>query len=214
MADKATLKTRVDTVLEDPGAMAVARMYADALLNTLPKEQVEPLLAEFAAFVQDVFLKHPEFAQMLASAMINRDDKKAILERVLQDRVSPLFGNFLRVLAKHERMDLIPKVLKQLQLLREESGGQFRVEVTSAIPINEATAQSIRESLATKFKFDPILKLSVDPALLGGLRIRVGDTIYDTSLRTRLRQLHERLRERSIHEIQSGRNRFSHPERD
>ncbi len=214
MADKATLKTRVDTVLEDPGAMAVARMYADALLNSLPREQVEPVLAEFAAFVQDVYLKHPEFAQMLASAMIKRDDKKAILERVLQDRVSPVFGNFLRVLAKHERMELIPKVLKQLQLLREETGGQVRVEVTSAIPINEATAQSIRESLATKFKFDPILKLSVDPALLGGLRIRVGDTIYDTSLRTRLRQLHERLRERSIHEIQSGRNRFSHPERD
>ena len=54
----------------------------------------------------------------------------------------------------------------------------------------------------------------VDPDILGGLRIRVGDTVYDGSLRARLTQLRHRVRERSLHEIQSGRNRFSHSERD
>jgi F-type H+-transporting ATPase subunit delta len=58
--------------------------------------------------------------------------------------------------------------------------------------------------------FEPILETRLDTSLLGGVIIRIGDTVYDSSLRTRMKQLHERLRERSLHEIQVGRDRFSH----
>ena len=78
----------------------------------------------------------------------------------------------------------------------------------------DADLNKIRERLAAALAIRPVLEAAVDPSILGGLRVRVGDTVYDGSLRARLKQLRHRVRERSLHEIQSGRNRFSHPERD
>ena len=77
-----------------------------------------------------------------------------------------------------------------------------------------ATFEKIREKLASVLAAQPVVESVVDPKVLGGLRIRVGDTVYDGSLRARLKQLRHRVRERSLHEIQSGRDRFSHSERD
>ena len=76
------------------------------------------------------------------------------------------------------------------------------------------TPRNVEARLKELFPFQPVLEPAVDPSLLGGLRIRVGDTVYDGSLRARLKQLRHRVRERSLHEIQSGRDRFSHSERD
>jgi probable F420-dependent oxidoreductase len=65
-----------------------------------------------------------------------------------------------------------------------------------------------------RFGFDAILETSQDPELIGGMVIQVGDTVYDASLKTRISQLRDRLRQRSLNEVQSGRDRFSHPEGD
>lgn len=214
MTDKPRIKTRVDSVMEDPSAQAVAQVYADAFLGSVPANQVSGALEEFASFIDDVLHRHPEFANMLMSSMLNRDEKLALVARVVSGHASEAFASFLRVLAKHDRLELLPLILRQSQLLHEDRGGQKRVQVTSAQPLSDETLQAVRQSLANAFPFQPIIEAHTDPSLLGGLRIRIGDTVYDSSLRTRLKQLRDRLRMRSLHEIQSGRNRFSHPEGD
>ena len=87
-------------------------------------------------------------------------------------------------------------------------------QVSSAIPLSADALSQIQARLESAFPFQPIVETTIDPTLLGGLRIRVEDTVYDGSLRARLKQLRHRVRERSLHEIQTGRNRFSHPEGD
>jgi F-type H+-transporting ATPase subunit delta len=72
----------------------------------------------------------------------------------------------------------------------------------------------LSDELKIKLGFEPILQESVDESLIGGLIIQVGDTVYDSSLRSRLKQLSGRLVEKALNEIQIGRDRFSHPERD
>lgn len=214
MADKSKLKTRVDSVLEDPGARPIAQMYADSLLATLPADKVEGTLEEFGSFLADVIDKNPAFAQAIYSLMVSRDKKVALIQRVLSGRASELFVSFLCVLARHERLDLLSLILHQTRLQHEIRSGKQRVQVTSAKPLSSADLSSIQTSLRGAFPFEPIVETKVDPSLLGGLRVRVGDTVYDSSLRTRLKQFRDRLRDRSLHEIQSGRNRFSHPEGD
>ncbi|MGQ0634884.1 MAG: ATP synthase F1 subunit delta [Planctomycetaceae bacterium] len=214
MSDKPGLRSRVDSVLEDPSAGAIARVYADAFLNSLPADKADELLEEFQSFLDDVLRKNPDFAELLTSARVGRDDKLRLIDRVLAGRASELFTNFLRVLARHDRLDLLPLILPKCRLQHELRSGRRRVQVLSARPLSAESLENIRQHLAAKFSFQPVLENQTDPALLGGLRIRVGDTVYDGSLRARLTQLRQHVRERSLHEIQSGRNRFSHSERD
>lgn len=214
MAKQQPIKTRIESVMQDPGAGAVANVYADAFLNSVPADQAAEALDEFRSFVNDVVARQPDFARLLSSGMISRDQKLAVIDRVVAGKTSDVFGNFLRVLARHERLDLLPLILAQAEIEKERRSGEKRVQVISAQPLPESALQKIRERMAQALSIKPIIEVAVDPSLLGGVRIRVGDTVYDGSLRARLKQLRHRVRERSLHEIQSGRNRFSHPERD
>jgi F-type H+-transporting ATPase subunit delta len=212
MADPEQLQTRIPTVLEDPSAQAVARVYADAFLKAARGAGVEGALEEFGSFIAEVLDKNPQFQQLLLSGIVNRDEKVGIIERVVAPRGTPLFTNFLKVLAKHDRLDLLPAILRESRAMHEKASGLGRVRVTSAQPLSGDELGGIRERLKGSLPFDPILENKVDPSLLGGLVIQVGDTVHDSSLRTRLKQLRLRLRQRSLHEIQSGRDRFSSPE--
>lgn len=213
MAEK-PIKTRIESVMEDPSAGAVARVYADAFLNSLPAAQIEGALEEFQSFLDEVLGKNPEFQRLLTSGTVGRDQKLALIDRVVAGRGSELFTNFLRVLARHDRLNILPIILAQCGIEYERRSGRKRVQVTTAQPLSDATLGKIRDRLAAEMKFEPIVEPAVDPRLLGGLRLRIGDTVYDGSLRARLMQLRHRVRERSLHEIQSGRDRFSHSERD
>ena len=214
MAGKPQIKTRIESVMEDPHLGAVARIYADAFLNAIPAGQHEESVDELRSLVNDVLDKQPEFSRLLLSATISRDVKLGLIDRVLTGRASDLLTNFLRVLARHDRLDLLPLVLAQAGIELEKRTGLKRVQVISAQPLSESQLTSIRERLAADLAVQPVLEAAVDPEILGGLRIRVGDTVYDSTLRTRLNQLRTTVRERSLHEIQSGRNRFSSSERD
>jgi F-type H+-transporting ATPase subunit delta len=209
MSDKPQLRTRVASVLEDPSAQAVARLYADAFLQAAGGAPGE-LLEEFTSLQDDVLSRNPQFAELLMGGRLGRDDKLELINRVIAPQASPLFTNFLRVLARHERLDLLPSILHEAHIKHEQAGGKRRVTVTSAVPLSDEAQQRIRERLNSVLSFDPIVIPIVDPKVLGGLVIQVGDTVYDTSLRARLNQLRSRLRQRSLYEIQSGRDRFGH----
>ena len=211
MVDSPPDRTVSSSVMHDPQAESIATMYADSFLDAIAGAGSAGAIEEFGSFVHDVLERNPEFRQLLESGMISRNDKIPIIDKTIGPSGSPLFTNFLRVLARHERLDLLPLILKQLGLRNELRSGRQRVQVRSARPLSSDQTERVRQRLAATLPFEPILEIVHDPSLLGGLVIRVGDTVYDSSLRTRLNQLRGRLRERSLHEIQSGRDRFSHP---
>ena len=211
----AEVQTRVRSVMEDPSAMQIAKVYADAFLDAAKSTVgVEAALEEGQSFVDDVLAKNAEFERLLTAPMINKDDKLKLIERVVAGRGTEFFTNFLRVLARHDRLEILPGVLQAARIQHERQSGSKRVSVKSAKPLSDESRRAIEERLRAALKFEPILEAETDSSLIGGLVIRVDDTVYDSSLRTRLKQLRSRLRERSLHEIQSGRNRFSHPEGD
>jgi len=208
------LQTRVSSVMEDPSAQALARTYATAFLNAAASVGVSDALEEFQSFVNDVLAASPEFESILLSGIVSDTQKVELIDRVLAGQASDLFNNFLRVLAQHGRLELLPTILEQSQQLHEQQSGRGRVTLTAARELTDAARDEIYSRLNAALPFDPILETETDPSLLGGLVIRIGDTVYDSSVRTRLKQLRARLRERNLHEIQGRRDRFSHPEGD
>ena len=205
-------KTRPDHVLEDPGALAVASLYARSYLSAASTNSVGEAEEELASFVDDLLAENPDFRTLLTSDAINRKDKLDLVDRIVAPRSSQFFANFLKVLIRHGRIELIDEIRQVAGRVREEMAGQQRVQIRSARPLTEKSRQRIMGQLREKLEFEPILQESVDESLVGGLVIQVGDTVYDSSLRTRLRTLVGRLTERTFNEIQSGRDRFSHPE--
>lgn len=208
------LKTRPDHVLEDPGAKAVASLYARSYLTAAKQNDVSDAPAELASFVDDLLAESPELHDLLVSDSLGRDDKLGLIDRVVAPKSTEFFANFLKVLVRHGRVDLIGAIREVVVQVQEELAGNQRVQIRSAKPLSDKSRSEITNQLKSKLGFDPILQESVDESLIGGLIIQVGDTVYDSSLRTRLKSLTGRLTERTLNEIQSGRDRFSHPEGD
>jgi F-type H+-transporting ATPase subunit delta len=206
------LPTRPAHVLEDPSAKAVARVYAVAYLDAAAGVGEQNPVEEIESFETDVLRRQPAFQELLASRAVSADEKSALLDRTIVPKASQFFGNFLKVLARHDRLDLIPYIVEEVRLEYEKRTSKKRVEVTSALPLTDEQLREIADRLRSQMHFEPIVRSSVDPSLLGGVIIRIGDTVYDSSLRTRIGVLRNRLRERYLNEIQSGRNRFSSAE--
>src|SRR5690606_29259105 len=148
--------------------------------------------------------------ELLSSEMINRDQKIGLIERAIQPDSTPFLANFLKVLARHERLELFPLILNEAWLEHERRSGRQRVRVKTAVPLTDDELERIKGRLRTALAKEPILMPSVEENLIGGLVIQVGDTVYDGSLRTKLTNLRKRLKERYLNEIQSRRDRFSH----
>lgn len=204
------LRTRIPSVMEDPGARSVAKVYSQAYLDSAGADGAAAALEELGSFVHDVLGANPEFDRMLRTQELNEDAKLQLLEKVVVPHSTPLFADFIRVVGRHDRLDLLPLINDLAVREFERRLGQRRVQVTSAAELSQETLDSIRNTVATALSTQPILETRVDPSLLGGLTIRVGDTVYDGSLKTQVKQLRVRLRERCLNEIQRGRDRFSH----
>jgi F-type H+-transporting ATPase subunit delta len=214
MAEHKPDPTRIGSVMEDPSAQAIARTYADALLDASKATGTDAVLDELGSFVDDVLLKVSGLQEIFNSIVVGRDEKIRLIDTVIAPRASEIITNFLRVLARHGRLDLLPAILREARIRNEIRQGRRRIQITSARPLDSQAEGRIRSRLAGALPFEPILETYVDPSLLGGIVIRVGDTVYDSSLAMRIKQLRERLTQRSLHEIQSGRDRFGHPEGD
>lgn len=199
-------------VLEDPSAKAVARVYAQAYLDAAAQAGTENPLEEITSFQDDVLNRNPQYANLLLSEELTSEEKISLIEKTVQPVASPAFTNFLKVLAQHERLNLFPVILNLAWLEQERRQGRQRVLVKSAVPLSEEQLSSIKNRLQSALNSEPILIPEVDENLIGGLVIQVGDTVYDGSLKTRLSSLRQQLRKGYLHEIQSGRDRFSHSE--
>ena len=197
------------TVL-DTSVVQVARVYAVALIKAAEKaNQVDAVIEEYESFLHDVLDRQPNFEAMLRSTIIGRAEKAATIRSVFASRASTIFLNFLLVLNDHTRLNLLRPILAQLKAIRDEELGLVPVHVRAAVPLNPTEENALRDRLAAVIAGRPVIHSEVDPELLGGLVIRVGDTVYDGSVRTRLRRLREQLIQRSTHEIQSRRDQFS-----
>ena len=194
----------------DVGAQRIARTYAEALLDAAEKRgQAQEILDELDSLVHDVFAAAPQFEGFLSSRAISRKRKPPVIRSAFQGRASEVFLNSLLVLNDHERLDLLRPILAAYRHLYEERTHRVRVRVKSAAPLPDDQRQRLEQELRAAFRREPILETRVDPELLGGLVVQVGDWVYDGSVRSRLADIRNQLIERSSYEIQTRRDHFS-----
>jgi F-type H+-transporting ATPase subunit delta len=200
----------VPETVRDAIAPELTRNYAEALLNA-SGDQVNDVLEELEQVGTDVLVAHPRFASILGSPSVSIAEKDRILTDTFEGKALPTVLNFLRVLNRHGRLGMLPSVTRQARATLDKRQNRKPVTVRSAVPLDEGQQAAVRERLASMVNATPVITLEVDPSLIGGLVVQVGDEVYDASVRTRLERLRGRLIERKTHEIQSRRDHFSYP---
>lgn len=211
--DQQTTSPATSGIAVDPSAMRIAAVYAKGLLGaTEASGQTETLVEELDSLVVDVLDKLPNLEALLSSAMVSAEEHQHLIERALGGQASPILLNFLKVLAAHMRLSILREIRTAVHAQFDEMRGRIRVLVSTATPIDDRLAAQITHTVQAALGGQPVLERKTNPSLIGGLVLRIGDTVYDASVSTQLKQMRTQMINRSIHEIQSRRDRFGHSE--
>ena len=173
---------------------ALARRYARALLDIGKEEgQARRILSEAETFAS-LLAGAPMLREALEAAHINRRDKHAALDGVLAPAAFlPSTGNLLRLLVDKGRMNILSPIVSELRRLVEEMEGIERVEIVVPMALTAGQREALKGALEAQTGKKVELEEAVDPAVLGGVVVKIGSTIYDGSIRTQIRQLKENL---------------------
>jgi F-type H+-transporting ATPase subunit delta len=194
----------------DTGSWRAAAVYAQSLIAAaMQAGKTADVVQEYDSLVDDVLDKVPNLEGVLNSGFVEEDVKVAMLEKAFGKSASPVFLSFLKVVARHGRLDMLRLIHLQVHEEYTKVQGKVRVLVSTAEPLDSATEQKIAQEVQNHIGLIPVLEKQVHPELIGGIVLRVGDRVYDGSIATQLQRLREKMTTRSVHEIQSRRDRFS-----
>jgi F-type H+-transporting ATPase subunit delta len=168
--------------------------YANALADVALDEGArEPARRQLAEFV-DAYKESAELRNFLGSPGVTREAKHAVIEK-LSARLgaSKIIRNFLFVVIDNRRTHLLPDILETFERVLRQRQGVAEAEVASAAEMSENQKVGLLRTLERLTGKKIEAKYSLEPALLGGAVVRIGDTIYDGSVRKQLNQLRVRL---------------------
>jgi F-type H+-transporting ATPase subunit delta len=168
--------------------------YANALADiALEQAAAEPARRQLAEFVA-AYRESAELRNFLGSPGVRREAKHAVIEKLLARLgTSRIIRNFLFVVIDNRRTHLLPQILETFERVLRQRQGVAEAEVASAGEMTESQKAGLLRTLERLTGKKIEAKYSLEPALLGGAVVRIGDTIYDGSVRKQLNQLRVRL---------------------
>jgi F-type H+-transporting ATPase subunit delta len=201
-------KPKHETVM-DVTAERIARVYATAFMEVGAKTGgAAGLVEEVESLVTEVLDRFPKLEDTLRSALVQPEEKEQMLDRLFAKRASKEVVNFLKVLSRHGRLELLRPIARTLKQLQAERSGQKEVELRVAIPLDDAVRREVENTLRKTLRAEPVIRVVVDPSLLAGMIIRVGDRVYDSSVNTQLEHARRQMIDRAVEKIETQPERF------
>jgi len=134
-----------------------------------------------------------DIEQFYGDPRVDREQLLGLITDLGGDRFNDQFRNLLKVLMNYDRLGLLPEIASQYEFYRREAEARLRVQVSSAMPMNDEQTHRLVERLKERFGREIDLDVDVDESLIGGAVIRAGDQVIDGSVRGRLEQLGRQL---------------------
>jgi len=167
---------------------AIAEVYARSLFEVAKEhDNLDRLREELATFA-DALAQNRELSVFFFSPYFSTQEKEDGLGRAVVD-ADPTLINFLQLLIENHRLPLIHRIRRQFDVLWKRENRQLPVEVTSAVALDPAVVQALEARIREQTGQHVQLESKVDPDILGGIVLRVGNSILDASVRNRLEQL-------------------------
>ncbi|MCH7495583.1 MAG: ATP synthase F1 subunit delta [Candidatus Marinimicrobia bacterium] len=135
----------------------------------------------------------PEFRSFLFSFKINNEQKIEALSNIFGDDFTALLSKFMKTLIENKRQDLIPDISNSYNLTAMESKNQLLVTAVTHEKLSDELTDSVKKALEKSFDKDVRIESTVDPSIIGGIKLRIGNTVIDGSVRGSLTRLRETL---------------------
>lgn len=167
----------------------IARPYADALFETARGSGEG--LDRWLAVVEELaaLMKHPQVAQLVADPKLGDPQVVDLLAGLVKQPLPAAGLNFLKLLVANQRLAVLPEVAVQFRQLKNEAEGVADCLIETAFPLADGQVNDLISALARRFRTTLRPTVQVNPALIGGVRIAVGDQVLDNSVRARLNQM-------------------------
>ncbi|MEM6980411.1 MAG: ATP synthase F1 subunit delta [Planctomycetota bacterium] len=173
------------TVL-DVGAEQFGKTYARALLGvTQAQNATDDVLAQLAEIVDEGIAKNQTLAAAFESPRIDAEEKTRVIDRLFGD-VHPTLLKFMKVMAGRGRLGYLSAVRDAAESLSDDLSGRLVAEVRTAVAMTDSIRGEVSSQLSSKLGREVRLRESVDESLIGGMIVRVGDTVFDSSVASRL----------------------------
>jgi F-type H+-transporting ATPase subunit delta len=170
----------------------IAEVYARSLFEVAEEhDSIDDIREQLMQFA-DALHENRELAVFFFSPYFTSDEKKDGLHRAV-DGAEPIFINFLEALIERHRMPAIFRIRDRYEAFWDEKNKLLPVEVTSAVELGESTVREIGDRIGEQTGLKVELSSHVDPDILGGIVLRVGNSILDASIRNRLEQLRKQV---------------------
>ncbi len=174
----------------------IAKRYARAFFAIAAEEKLYEEFSQELSRFSTILKENRNLSEFLANPVFDRPDKKAVLESVLRRiAVSPLTANFLKLLVDKRRIGILSDIEGSYRELMDNALNRARVSVTTAFPLTDELSARLQTKLEELTGREVELNVIEDPSLLGGIVVRVGDTLYDGSIKTQLNNMRNLLGE-------------------
>lgn len=185
-----------DVATEDQMMASVPGRYASALFELAQEQsQLQPVENDLNS-IQAMLDESSDLMRMVRSPVFSADDQLKALDALLgQAGIGGLALNFVKLIVRNRRLFALPDMIKAFQTLAAGARGEVVADVASATALNDSQLQALKETLKASIGKDVQINASVDPSLLGGLVVKVGSRMIDSSLRTKLSTLKLRMKE-------------------
>jgi F-type H+-transporting ATPase subunit delta len=171
----------------------IARNYAETLLSLAQKAGDLRGWGGMISDVANAMQADRRLRIFLESPRVDAAEKSRILAKAFQDRMPRLFVRYLQALIAHRRQMLIPQIAREYLDLVDAAEGRMHASVTVARELDVDTRTVVARELSRSFDKEVVPHFAVDPRILGGLVVRVGDTVLDGSVQRRLQRLRDRM---------------------
>lgn len=195
-----------DTVF-DVDVEQLAKVYAQAALDAAGDQQ-DKVMEELETLGSEVLAQFPEFHSVLSSALVSQEEKLEMIDRVFGSRLSATTINFLKVLAAHDRLEILPQVIRSAAQIWESRSGRIPVEIQLAMETSPELIEEMVTALRARFKKEPVVHTVINPELLAGFVVRVGDQVLDASARTNFEKARVGMVAHAVEAIQSHPDQF------
>jgi F-type H+-transporting ATPase subunit delta len=179
----------------------VAVVYAEALHQLAEARGVADEVLEELRWLADQIGEKPDLARFVSSPMIDAKERAASLDKMLRGKLSDTTVDGLQVINRKGRLAILPAIALAYADRHRDVRGMVDVEVVTAKAVSDGTKDRIRQALRTYTGSEPDLTIRVDPSLIGGIVIRVGDEKADASVKHKILTVRRLLEERSAREI-------------
>lgn len=167
----------------------LAEKYAMAVFEIADEQNMLDGVKDELALIETLFREQADLQEFVCNPRVPSVAKCDVLKQIFTDKVQPFVLNFLLIVAERKREAILPGIITAYNHFLNEKRGIVEVQVTTARPLSDAHEEALKKQLGKRLNSQVILEKTIDPAIVGGVVVRIGDKLIDGSVERQLKRM-------------------------